>query len=100
MRFGTPGRSHGSAARSRSRSARSSRSRGCWRAGPLLTIEECGEVGGTPLFDPADERPLAASCPDGLGFLGVFEEPFFGTDGGICCGGPDATNGADVATEP
>jgi hypothetical protein len=69
-------------------------------AAPLLTLAECGEVGGTPLFDPADERPLAASCPEGLGFLGVFEEPFFGTDGGICCGGPDATNGADDATEP
>ena len=58
-------------------------------APPLLTLAECGEVGGTPLFDPADERPEAESCPEGLGFLGVFDEPFFGSDGGICCGGPD-----------
>jgi len=66
-------------------------------APPLLTLEECDEVGGTPLFDPADERPQAASCPEGLGFLGVFEEPFYGTDGGICCGGPDAAEPEDSA---
>lgn len=59
-------------------------------APPLLTLAECREVGGAPLFDPADERPRASSCPEGLGFLGVFEEPFFGSDGGICCGGLDA----------
>lgn len=70
-------------------------------AAPPLTIAECQEAGGTPLFDPADERPLAESCPEGLGFLGAFDEPFFGTDGGICCGGPDLTDtGADVEREP
>ena len=58
-------------------------------APPLLTIAECREVGGAPLFDPQDERPRASSCPEGLGFLGVFEEPFFGSEGGICCGGLD-----------
>jgi hypothetical protein len=66
-------------------------------APPLLTIAECREVGGAPLFDPADERPLASSCPEGLGFLGVFEEPFFGSDGGICCGDPDAAELAETA---
>ena len=68
-------------------------------APPLLTIAECREVGGAPLFDPADERPLASSCPEGLGFLGVFEEPFFGSDGGICCGGLDSAE-ATEAEEP
>ena len=62
----------------------------------LLTIEECREVGGAPLFDPADERPRASSCPEGLGFLGVFEEPFFGSDGGICCGGLDSREAAET----
>jgi hypothetical protein len=54
---------------------------------PLVTIEECGEIGGSPLFDPDDGRPVELSCPEGLSFLGEFEEPFFGTDGGLCCGG-------------
>jgi hypothetical protein len=54
---------------------------------PLVTIEECHELGGSPLFDPDDGRPVELSCPDGLSFLGEFEEPFFGTDGGLCCGG-------------
>jgi hypothetical protein len=54
---------------------------------PLVTIEECRELGGSPLFDPDDGRPVELSCPDGLSFLGEFEEPFFGTDGGLCCGG-------------
>jgi hypothetical protein len=54
---------------------------------PLVTIEECRELGGSPLFDPDDGRPVELSCPEGLSFLGEFEEPFFGTDGGLCCGG-------------
>jgi hypothetical protein len=54
---------------------------------PLVTLEECGEIGGSPLFDPDDGRPVELSCPEGLSFLGEFEEPFFGTDGGLCCGG-------------
>lgn len=58
-------------------------------ASPPLTIGECEELGGTPLFDPEDERPIELSCPDGLHFLGEFEEPFFGVEGGICCGGPE-----------
>ena len=52
-----------------------------------LTIRECHELGGSPLFDPRDGRALEASCPEGLRFLGEFSEPFFGSDGGICCGG-------------
>ena len=54
---------------------------------PLVTIEECRELGGSPLFDPDDGRPVELSCPEGLSFLGEFEEPFFGSDGGLCCGG-------------
>lgn len=54
---------------------------------PLVTLEECRELGGSPLFDPDDGRPVQESCPEGLSFLGEFEEPFFGTDGGLCCGG-------------
>jgi len=56
---------------------------------PLLTIAECQDLGGAPLFDPEDERPIQESCPDGLYFTGVFDEEFFGAEGGICCAGPD-----------
>lgn len=65
-------------------------------APPLLTLAECREVGGAPLFDPADERPRASSCPEGLGFLGVFDEPFFGSEGGICCGGLDSAEAQEM----
>jgi len=54
-----------------------------------LTIRECQELGGTPLFDPEDGRAIEDSCPEGLRFLGEFAEPFFGSDGGICCTGPE-----------
>lgn len=50
-----------------------------------LTIADCQQLGGSPLFDPEDERPIEASCPPGLAFLGTFDEPFFGSEGGICC---------------
>ncbi|HKO91577.1 MAG TPA: hypothetical protein VJU61_10515 [Polyangiaceae bacterium] len=53
--------------------------------GEPLTIAECQELGGSPLFDPEDGRAIEASCPQGLHFLGEFSEPFFGSDGGICC---------------
>jgi hypothetical protein len=53
-----------------------------------LTIEECEAIGGTPLFDPEDRRPLQLSCPQGLLYMGQFEEDFYGTEGGVCCGGP------------
>jgi hypothetical protein len=56
---------------------------------PLLTISECQELGGAPLFDPEDERPLTESCPEGLYFVGEFDEEFFGADGGICCTGAE-----------
>jgi len=55
--------------------------------GPPLTIGECQELGGSPLFDPEDGRAIEDSCPDGLRFLGEFDESFFGSDGGICCAG-------------
>jgi hypothetical protein len=54
-----------------------------------LTIRECQDLGGSPLFDPEDERAIEDSCPEGLRFLGEFSEPFFGSDGGICCTGPE-----------
>jgi hypothetical protein len=54
---------------------------------PMVTIEQCHSLGGAPLFDPDDGRPVEESCPDGLYFLGEFSEPFFGSDGGLCCGG-------------
>jgi hypothetical protein len=54
-----------------------------------LTIRECQELGGSPLFDPNDGRSIEESCPEGLRFLGEFTEPFFGSDGGLCCGGPE-----------
>ena len=66
---------------------------------PLLTIVECQDLGGAPLFDPEDERPVAESCPDGLYFVGEFDEEFFGADGGICCAGADAA-GAVSENEP
>ena len=56
---------------------------------PPLTIRECQELGGTPLFDPEDGRAVEDSCPEELRFLGEFAEPFFGSDGGICCTGPE-----------
>jgi hypothetical protein len=56
---------------------------------PPETIEECRELGGSPLFDPEDGRSVEESCPEGLRFLGEFSEPFFGSDGGICCTGPE-----------
>lgn len=58
---------------------------------PLLTIAECQDLGGAPLFDPEDERSISESCPDGLYFVGEFDEEFFGADGGICCAGPEPT---------
>jgi len=56
---------------------------------PPQTISECQELGGSPLFDPDDGRAIEDSCPEGLRFLGEFSEPFFGSDGGICCTGPE-----------
>ena|SRR5688572_12942547 len=56
---------------------------------PLLTIAECQDLGGAPLFDPEDERPIQESCPEGLYFAGEFDEEFFGADGGICCVSPE-----------
>jgi hypothetical protein len=56
---------------------------------PPQTIKECQELGGSPLFDPDDGRTIEDSCPEGLRFLGEFSEPFFGSDGGICCTGPE-----------
>ena len=56
---------------------------------PLLTIAECQDLGGAPLFDPEDERPITESCPESLYFVGEFEEEFFGADGGICCAGAE-----------
>jgi hypothetical protein len=52
---------------------------------PLLTLDECSERGGSPLFDPDDGRAIEDSCPEGLRFLGEFTESFFGEDGGLCC---------------
>lgn len=51
----------------------------------MSTISECQQLGGSPLFDPEDERPIEQSCPEGLRYIGQFSEPFFGSDGGICC---------------
>lgn len=65
----------------------------------LLTIAECQELGGSPLFDPEDERPVEMSCPEGLSFFGEFDEPFFGAEGGICCGGSEGGESAAVAPE-
>jgi hypothetical protein len=69
---------------------------GCGGAGeaesglPLVTIAECEEMDGAPLFDPEDERPLELSCPDGLDAIAEFEEDFYGSRGGICCTSPEA----------
>jgi hypothetical protein len=57
---------------------------------PLVTIAECEQMDGAPLFDPEDERPLESSCPDGLEAIAQFEEDFYGSQGGICCTNPDA----------
>jgi hypothetical protein len=61
---------------------------------PLLTLEECSEQGGSPLFDPDDGRPIEDSCPEGLRFLGEFTESFFGEDGGLCCINAGSTSDA------
>jgi hypothetical protein len=69
---------------------------------PLLTLEQCSEQGGSPLFDPDDGRPIEDSCPEGLRFLGEFTEPFFGEDGGLCCinaGSSNAGSGDERPTE-
>jgi hypothetical protein len=64
---------------------------------PLLTITECQDLGGAPLFDPEDERPVAESCPEGLYFVGEFNEEFFGADGGICCAGAETAGVSENA---
>jgi hypothetical protein len=61
---------------------------------PLLTIAECQDLGGAPLFDPEDERPIQESCPEGLYFAGEFDEEFFGADGGLCCVSPEPVSQA------
>jgi len=74
---------------------------GCGAAGdpegplPLVTIAECEEMDGAPLFDPEDERPLESSCPDGLEAIAEFDEDFYGTQGGICCSNPEASPNQD-----
>jgi hypothetical protein len=82
---------------------------GCGDAGeqegglPLVTIAECEEMGGAPLFDPEDERPLELSCPDGLDAIAEFEEDFYGSQGGVCCTGASADGPAssgDVTLAP
>lgn len=62
---------------------------------PLLSIAECHGLDGTPLFDPRDERPVEASCPQGLRFIGGLDQSFFGTDGGICCGRAEPVDADD-----
>jgi len=57
---------------------------------PLVTIAECEQMDGTPLFDPEDERPLELSCPDSLDAIAELDEDFYGSPGGICCTTPDA----------
>jgi hypothetical protein len=64
-----------------------------------LTIDECEEIGGTPLFDPEDQRPLQLSCPQGLLYMGQFEEDFYGTEGGVCCGGSPSSKPASSEDE-
>jgi hypothetical protein len=63
----------------------------------VLTIAECQELGGSPFFDPEDERPIEMSCPEGLGYLGEFDEPFFGAHGGLCCAGFEVSETPAVA---
>jgi hypothetical protein len=76
---------------------------GCGAAGeqqgglPLVTIAECEQMDGTPLFDPEDERPLESSCPDSLEAIAELDEDFYGSPGGICCTNPD-TEGASSET--
>jgi hypothetical protein len=71
---------------------------GCGDAGemegplPLVTIAECDEMGGAPLFDPEDERPVELSCPDGLEAIAEFDEEFYGSQGGVCCTSPEAAS--------
>jgi hypothetical protein len=68
---------------------------GCGAAGeqegglPLVTIAECEQMDGTPLFDPEDERPLESSCPDSLEAIAELDEDFYGSEGGICCTNPE-----------
>jgi len=61
---------------------------------PMVTIAECEDMGGAPLFDPGDGRPVEMSCPDGLDAIAEFEEDFYGSEGGVCCTSDDAP--ADV----
>jgi hypothetical protein len=57
---------------------------------PLVTIAECEQMDGTPLFDPEDERPLESSCPESLEAIAELDEDFYGSEGGICCTNPEA----------
>lgn len=64
----------------------------------LVSIAECEELGGAPLFAPDDERPPEHSCPDGLEAIAVFDEDFYGSRGGVCCTG-DTASGEVVRDE-
>jgi hypothetical protein len=63
-----------------------------------LTIADCEDLGGTPLFDPDEQRPSELDCPQGLRFMGAFEEDFYGAAGGVCCG--DLTPSVSATGEP
>lgn len=63
---------------------------------PLVTIAECEEMDGAPLFDPEDDRPLESSCPDGLEAVAEFDEDFYGSQGGICCTNPESSPNQDL----
>lgn len=67
---------------------------------PLVTIAECEQMDGAPLFDPEDERPPEASCPDGLETIAELDEDFYGSAGGICCTSADAQTRSDDAEAP
>jgi hypothetical protein len=56
----------------------------------LASIAECRQLGGAPLFDLDDDRPIEKSCPEGLLFVAAFDEEFYGADWGICCVDADA----------
>lgn len=56
---------------------------------PFVMIDECEAMGGTPLFDPDDERPAAMSCPEGMETIAELDEDFYGSEGGICCTDPE-----------
>jgi hypothetical protein len=66
----------------------------------LASSAECQQLGGAPLFDLEDDRPLDRSCPEGLVFLAAFEEEFYGDDWGICCADPDAPEEPLEGAEP